>query len=54
MVQAFGSQGVLGVFLLVGFIALALVLATNATGVSSVIGAIGNSYSAMLKAAEGH
>ena len=49
----FQAHGVLGVFVLVGVIALAYVLASNSTGTSNVINAVSSGYSNMLKAATG-
>lgn len=47
------THGVLGIFVLVGVIALATVLVSNSKGTSSVINAVTGGYSNMLKAAEG-
>ena len=49
----FQTHGVLGIFVLVGVIALATVLLSNASGTSSVIGAVSNGYANMLRAAQG-
>lgn len=47
------SHGVLGIFVLVGIIALATVLLSNASGTSSVINSVAGGYSNMLRAAQG-
>ncbi len=49
----FQQHGVISIFILVGIIALATVLLTNAGGTSSVIGSVTGGYSNMLNAAQG-
>jgi hypothetical protein len=44
---------VVSIFVLLALVALAFVLASNAGGVASILAALGNAYSSMLRAAEG-
>lgn len=49
----FQQHGILGIFTLVGIIALATVLLSNSGGTAQVVGSVSNGYSNMLRAAQG-